>query len=125
MEYFIGAFSKYVDFSGRARRKEYWNFILFYMLISFAVGIVSGVLGTMGMELIARILSVVTMIASLGIIVPSLSIAARRLHDTGLSGWMQLVAIIPVIGWILVIIWMVQDGEGENQYGENPKMIEA
>lgn len=108
MDYFINALKKYADFSGRARRKEYWMFILIYMIIS----VVFSIFG----------LDVISGLVALGLLVPSLSIAARRLHDTGRSGWWQLIVLIPLIGAIVLIIFLAQDGHDENSYGVNPKV---
>lgn len=108
MDYFINALKKYADFSGRARRKEYWMFILIYMIISVVLSIFG--------------LDVISGLVALGLLVPSLSIAARRLHDTGRSGWWQLIVLIPLIGAIVLIIFLAQDGHDENSYGVNPKV---
>ena len=107
MDYFTGALKKYADFTGRARRKEYWMFILIY----FIINIVLAVLG----------LNVISMIVGLALLVPSISVAARRLHDTGRSGWWQLIALIPVIGIIILIVFLAQDSHDANDYGVNPK----
>ncbi|PKG79311.1 DUF805 domain-containing protein [Shewanella sp. Actino-trap-3] len=107
MDYFIGALKKYADFTGRARRKEYWMFILVYMIIN----IVFAVIG----------LDTISAIVSLALLVPSLSIAARRLHDTGRSGWWQLILLIPIIGLIVLIVFLTQDSHDANDYGINPK----
>jgi len=107
MDYFTGAIKKYADFTGRARRTEYWMFILIYMIIN----IVLTVLG----------LDIISMIVGLALLVPSLSIGARRLHDTGRSGWWQLIYLVPLIGLIVMIIFLVQDSHDTNDYGVNPK----
>ncbi len=107
MDYFIGALKKYADFKGRARRKEYWMFVLIYMVIQ----VVFAVLG----------LDLISMLIGLGLLVPSLSIGARRLHDTGRSGWWQLIYLVPLIGLIVMIVFLVQDSHDENDYGVNPK----
>lgn len=111
MEYFIGALKKYADFTGRARRKEYWMFFLFIVIFSVVVGIVDGMLG----------ISVLSLIYGLALLIPSLSIGARRLHDTGRTGWWQLISLIPVIGSIVLIVFYVQDSHDDNDYGANPK----
>lgn len=111
MEYFLGAYKKYADFTGRARRQEYWMFILFYFIVSIILGIVDGVLG----------LQILGLLFSLASLVPSLAIGARRLHDTGRSGWWQLLYLIPLIGLIIMIIFLVQDSHPDNEYGPNPK----
>ena len=107
MDYFIGALKKYADFTGRARRKEYWMFILIY----FVINIILVVLG----------LDIISGLVALGLLVPSISIGARRLHDTGRSGWWQLLGLIPVIGSIVLIVFLAQDGHDANDYGVNPK----
>lgn len=110
--------SKYADFTGRARRSEYWFFILAIFLASVVASILDAILGTnfdSGSGLIGTILS-------LAVLVPQLAAGARRLHDTGRSGWWQLLILIPIIGWIILIVWMATDSKpGENQYGANPK----
>ena len=107
MDYFIGALKKYADFSGRARRKEYWMFVLICTIINI-------ILAVLGMDIIS-------MIFGLAPLVPSISIGARRLHDTGRSGWWQLIYLVPLIGMIVMIVFLVQDSHDENDYGVNPK----
>jgi uncharacterized membrane protein YhaH (DUF805 family) len=107
MDYFIGPLKKYADFNGRARRKEYWIFILIYTVIN-------AVLNALGMD-------VISMIIALVLLVPSVSIAARRLHDTGRTGWWQLIALIPIVGFIILIVFLAQDSHDANDYGANPK----
>ena len=107
MDYFTDALKKYADFTGRTRRKEYWMFILIYLIIN----IVLAVLG----------LDIISMLVGLALLVPSISIAARRLHDTGRTGWWQLIALIPIVGFIILIVFLAQDGHETNDYGVNPK----
>lgn len=107
MDYFIGALKKYADFTGRARRKEYWMFMLIYLIIQV-------VLSVLGLDL-------ALMVLGLGLLVPSLSIGARRLHDTGRSGWWQLIYLVPLIGLIVMIVFLAQDSHDENDYGVSPK----
>ena len=111
MDYFIGALKKYADFTGRARRKEYWMFFLFYIIFYIGTIVIDAVLGT----------GFISIIFSLGLMVPSLSIAARRLHDTGRTGWWQLIVLIPLVGFIILIVFLAQDGHDANNYGINPK----
>lgn len=115
MEYFIDALKKYADFSGRARRKEYWMFVLFYLIFYIVFTVVDTFLGTF----------LLAVIFSLALFVPSISIAARRLHDTGRTGWWQLIALIPLIGAIVLIVFLVQDSHDDNKYGPNPKSTQA
>lgn len=111
MEYFIGALKKYADFTGRARRTEYWMFILFYMIFYIVLGVIDALIGSI----------VLTAIYSLALLIPSISIAARRLHDTSRSGWWQLIILIPLLGIIILIVFLVLDSHDKNKYGENPK----
>ncbi|WP_345852246.1 DUF805 domain-containing protein [Shewanella algae] len=114
MEHFIGAIKKYADFTGRARRTEYWMFTLFYIIFSLVVSAIDYALGT----------TVLGLIYSLGLLLPSIAVAARRLHDTDRSGWWQLLAFIPIIGWIVLLVFYCQDSEvGENRFGSNPKEL--
>jgi len=115
MDYFIGALKKYADFSGRARRTEYWMFFLFYVIFSVVISVVDSLLG----------IGLLSIIFGFAMLVPSLSIGARRLHDTGRSGWWQLLLIIPVIGFIILVVFFVQDSHDENSYGSNPKAVAA
>ena len=104
--------NKYAQFDGRARREEYWMYFLFYILIYIAISVVGYVLH---MKFLATIFS-------LGLLIPTIAVAARRLHDINRSGWWQLLALIPIIGWIIVLIWYMTDSDsGSNQYGPNPK----
>jgi uncharacterized membrane protein YhaH (DUF805 family) len=111
-------FSKYVDFSGRARRSEFWYFFLFSVLVQVVASILDSILGT---DYDTGSGGLVSAIAALALFLPSIAVSARRLHDIGKSGWWQLLAIIPIIGWIMVIIWYCTDSKPDNQYGPNPK----
>jgi uncharacterized membrane protein YhaH (DUF805 family) len=98
--------TKYADFSGRANRPEFWWFILAQVVVSIVLGIASDLL---------------SMLFSLGVLVPTLAAGARRLHDIGKTGWLQLLGFIPVLGWILLIYWFAQPGvAGANAYGSAP-----
>ncbi len=103
----------YANFSGRARRAEFWYFALFNFLISIGLTILDGVLGTNG---------VIGGIYSLAVLIPSIAVGARRLHDTGRSGWWQLIAFVPIIGVIVLLVFLVQAGSFDrNEYGPSPK----
>ena len=91
-------FKKYADFTGRASRSEFWWFMLFLFLVSAGASMIS---------------QIVSGLFSLATLVPSLAAGARRLHDTNRSGWLQLLWIVPVIGWIIVIVFLVQETKGE------------
>tara|TARA_B100000929_G_scaffold49662_1_gene36106 strand:- start:671 stop:1075 length:405 start_codon:yes stop_codon:yes gene_type:complete len=122
MEWYIKVINSYSDFNGRARRKEYWMFTLWNIifallasLLDYSFGIVYPLVGY-GPLYIAY---------ALFVLVPGIAVAVRRLHDTGKSGWMYLVAFIPIAGWIWLLILFVTEGnEGNNAYGEDPKQFE-
>ncbi len=117
MEWYIEVLKKYAVFSGRARRKEYWMFFLFNVIITFVLGIVEWILGSSG---------IIGTLYSLAILVPSIAVSVRRLHDTERSGWWLLIGLIPLIGTIVLFIFMIQEGKyGENAYGSNPKLATA
>ena len=99
-------FQKYADFNGRAKRPEYWWFALFCFITPILLGVIGDTL---------------SMAFSLVTLLPSLAVGSRRLHDTNKSGWFQLLLLIPVLGWIPLIIFLAQEGEAQaNQYGESP-----
>ncbi len=110
--------SQYADFSGRARRSEYWYFALVNIIISFVLGLVDSIIGTTS----SGGFGILGGIYSLAILVPSIAVGVRRLHDTGRSGWWLLIGLIPIIGAIVLLVFVVQDSQpGSNQWGPNPK----
>ncbi|MDR1730452.1 MAG: DUF805 domain-containing protein [Prevotellaceae bacterium] len=114
MEWFLKVLRQYADFEGRARRKEFWMFTLFYCIFNVVAGIIDGLLGFR--------VGIFGGILALGLLIPSLAVSVRRLHDIGKSGWWLFLLLIPVIGWIIIFVWDCQDSQpGENQYGPNPK----
>lgn len=115
MNWYIDAMKKYSDFSGRARRKEYWFFVLFNIIIGITLGFIGGVTGSSLIQLLSGLYS-------LAVIVPGIAVSVRRLHDTGRSGWLLLLSLIPLIGALILIVFMVQDSMPlQNSYGPNPK----
>lgn len=115
MNWYLKVLKNYAGFSGRAQRTEYWMFCLFNILIAIALGVIEGLIGTMG---------VISIIYNLAIIIPSLAVFVRRLHDTNRSGWWFFIALVPIIGAIVLLIFLVQDSQpGDNQYGPNPKTL--
>ena len=106
--------TQYAGFSGRARRSEFWFFYLFTFLVGVVAGIVDTVLGTG---------SIVAGIAALALVVPSLAAGARRLHDTGRSGWWLLISLVPVLGFIVLVVFYVQDSQPANEHGPSPKQL--
>ena len=108
-------FENYANFSGRARRAEYWwTYLINLVALLVIAGVSVAVLGEAGL--------VVYVLAALAIVVPQLAVGIRRLHDTGKSGWYLLVAFVPFVGGIILIVFLATDGErGPNQYGPSPK----
>ncbi|MEX0893611.1 MAG: DUF805 domain-containing protein [Gemmatimonadota bacterium] len=119
MGWYLKVLRDYATFSGRARRKEYWMFALINALIMIGLMAVDLVFGFYDAELGMGILSGIYVLA---IIVPSIAVSVRRLHDVGRSGWWFLITFIPLIGQLVLLYWTVKDSqEGSNAYGANPK----
>lgn len=107
---------KYAEFDGRSQRAEYWYFFLLNILISIALSIVGNMLD----------LKIIGSIYSLAVFIPSIAVGVRRLHDIGKSGWMILISLIPLIGWIwLIVLFATDSTPGANEYGPNPKETPA
>lgn len=119
MFWFIEVLKRAFDFSGRSRRKEYWMYSLFYFIIVIILGFLEDVFGVVVDEI-----GILTGLIGLILIIPSLSVLFRRLHDTGRSAWWILIGLIPLIGAIVLLIFTLLDSEpGSNKYGPNPKTI--
>lgn len=123
MNWYLEVLKKYAVFSGRARRKEYWFFILFNIIISIVLAVIDGVTGSFSAE---EGMGLLGGIYSLAVLIPSIAVSVRRLHDTERSGWWLLIALVPLIGAIVLLVFMAQDSKpGQNQYGANPKEATA
>jgi uncharacterized membrane protein YhaH (DUF805 family) len=119
MNWYLEVLKKYAVFSGRARRKEYWMFFLFNLIITFVLILIDSLMGTISPQ---SGLGLLSGLYSLAVLIPSIAVTIRRLHDTGRSGWWILISLVPVLGGIVLLIFMVLDSEpGANQYGPNPK----
>lgn len=119
MNWFLIALKKYATFSGRAQRAEYWYYFLFYVLLVVSVSIVDAMTGSYSS---ASGMGMLGMLLTVGLLIPSLAVGVRRLHDTGRSGWWLLLAFIPVVGAIVLLVFAVQDSSpGDNAYGPCPK----
>ncbi|WP_066053930.1 DUF805 domain-containing protein [Robertmurraya korlensis] len=113
MQWYLKVLKNYVGFQGRARRKEYWMFFLFNFLITILLSIIESMLGLGG---------ILSALYGLAVLLPSIAVSVRRLHDIGRSGWWMLLSLIPVIGLIVLLVFAVLDSQpGENKYGPNPK----
>ncbi|HHQ5452489.1 DUF805 domain-containing protein [Aeromonas veronii] len=114
MNWYISVLKQYAVFSGRARRTEYWMFVLCNVIVMLLLGMVDKLIGGDN-ELISSIYS-------LAVLLPSLAVAARRLHDTDRSAWWLLLGLIPIIGTLVLIYFMVCNGQkGPNRFGDDPK----
>ena len=114
MEWYLKVPRQYVDFAGRARRKEYWMFTLVSVIISLVLAILDNVLR----------IGILGLLYSLAVVLPSLAVGVRRLHDTGRSGWWLLISLIPLIGAIVLVVFFATDGEPQpNAYGPDPKAV--
>lgn len=120
MNWYLKVLRQYGDFKGRARRMEYWMFVLFNVFISIILLIIDNLVGIAFKDIDYGPLYLTY---CLFIVMPSLAVAVRRLHDSGRSGWWILISLIPFLGgiWLLVLLLMDSD-PGDNKYGPNPKI---
>jgi len=103
-------FTKYADFNGRAARSEYWWYTLFIIIASV---------------LLSNVSDTVSLLFGLATLLPSIAVAARRLHDTNRSGWLQLLALIPILGWLVLLYFLVQEAQEPNRFGAAPLLEPA
>jgi len=119
MNWYLVALKKYAVFAGRARRKEFWFFTLFNVLIAVALAIIDMFTGTFDEDVGLGLLSG---LYALALIVPSIAVTVRRLHDTDRSGWWYLLVLVPLIGGLVILVFMLLDSTpGSNRFGPNPK----
>lgn len=115
MQWYLKVLQNYVGFSGRARRTEFWMFVLFNFLAGIVLGILDSILGT------DRLLGG---LYSLAILLPTLALWSRRLHDTGKSALWLLIGLVPLVGIVVLLVFACLDSDpGDNQYGPNPKAV--
>lgn len=114
---YIEVIQKYAVFDGRAKRTEFWLFILIHVIISIILSVLDAViLGSTFGEI-----QILPTLYGLAVLVPSLAVGCRRLHDSGKSGWLQLIYLIPLIGWIIMIVLFVLPSGDDNKYGPRPE----
>ena len=119
MSWYLEVLKKYAVFNGRARRKEYWFFFLFSIIITIVLSIIDVAAGSFDAK---TGLGLFTGIYTLAVLIPSSAVSVRRLHDTDRSGWWLLISLIPIIGGLVILVFVVLDSDpAENQYGPNPK----
>lgn len=116
MNFYLQAFKRYADFSGRSRRSEYWYFVLFNFLMSIL---------TLCVDFISGI-PIFTLLYLLASFIPAFALIARRLHDIGKSAWWYFIVLVPVAGIIVLFVFLITDSQpGRNQWGEDPKLFSA
>jgi uncharacterized membrane protein YhaH (DUF805 family) len=119
MSWYLEALKKYAVFGGRSRRKEYWYFVLFSLIVSLVLSAIDALLGTFSSSTNVGLLGG---IYGLAIIIPSIAVSVRRLHDIDRTGWWLLISLVPVIGTIVLLVFAALEGTpGENRFGPNPK----
>ena len=121
MGWYLIAVKNYAGFSGRARRKEYWMFALFNFIFTIIFALLDILIYSISD---GNLLGMFTGAYSLGILIPSIAVTFRRLHDTGRSGWWLLINFVPMIGTLIYLFILFLDSQpGENEYGPSPKSI--
>jgi len=126
MNWYLQVLKKYAVLRGRARRKEYWMFHLFNFIIALVLVIIASIISFAIKIDPSEFVDGLLTLYSLAVLLPGLAVAVRRLHDTGRSGLWLLILLVPIIGALVLLVFVVQDSQpGENQYGPNPKGIVA
>ena len=116
------ALKKYAVFSGRSRRKEFWLFMLLYIIVIVVAGVIDGVMGTLDVE---GGIGVFSGIVSLGLLIPSIAVSVRRLHDRNLRGWWLLVYFTGIGAIVIIIFFCMRGTVGENRFGDDPLALET
>ena len=133
MSWYVKVLKQYVDFSGRARRREYWMFVLINVVILIVLSLIDTLLGTGGFRVTsgggsfyaANSLGLLSGLYTLAVLLPSIAVTVRRLHDTDRTGWWILLGFIPIIGGIVLLVFYVLEGtRGPNRFGPDPKTVE-
>ena len=119
MDWYLKCLKQFANFSGRARRKEYWMFVLFNLIFYIVLVFLDVALGWWSQEIGAGVLGT---IYGLAVVIPGLAVSVRRLHDIGKSGWNLFWSLIPIVGPVLLLIWFCKEGEHmNNNWGPDPK----
>ena len=123
MNWYLKCLKQYIDFWGRARRKEYWMFTLWNIVITMFLAALAAIGTEIGSDSsVSYIPMVLYLLYGLFILIPSFTVSVRRLHDIGKSGWWILISLIPVIGGIILLVWYCTEGQRcENEWGPDPK----
>ncbi|HEX4036864.1 MAG TPA: DUF805 domain-containing protein [Acidobacteriaceae bacterium] len=124
MEWYRMALQKYAQFDGRSRRMEYWMFALINAVIYFVLYAAGFAAILAGQKFIGLLLFVLCGVYALATIIPGIAVSIRRLHDTNKSGWLILICLVPLVGGIILLVFMAIEGNpGPNLYGPNPKQF--
>ena len=128
MEWMLMPLKRYAEFSGRSRRKEYWMFILFEIILFAVVGLVAGMLfgfgdpGDPATGALGGAVLILFVLLGLALFIPALAVTVRRFHDQDKSGWFVLLTFIPYLGSLILIVFMCLEGtKGPNRFGPDPK----
>jgi uncharacterized membrane protein YhaH (DUF805 family) len=127
MQWYLKALKQYADFHGRARRTEFWMFVLVNVVISIVLGIVDTAAGTADAFAAGGMASyspgILGTIYGLAVLIPSIAVTVRRLHDTDRSGWWFFIQLIPIVGGIVILVFACLEGtRGPNRFGADPKL---
>jgi len=122
MNWYLAVLKKYAEFSGRARRKEYWMFFLFNLIIWIVLIFLDSTFGTMNAQ---YGIGMLTALYALATLLPNIGVTIRRLHDTDRSGWWILLALIPLVGIVLLVFMCLEGTRGDNRFGPDPKAAGA
>lgn len=121
MEWMLMPLQRYAQFSGRSRRKEYWMFVLLAFLLGIVAGVIDAVLGLNTM--VAGLYGPLSLLLGLALLIPSIAVGVRRLHDTDRSGWWLLIGLVPFLGALILLIFYLMEGtKGDNRFGPDPKL---
>jgi uncharacterized membrane protein YhaH (DUF805 family) len=122
MSWYLEALKKYAEFSGRSRRKEYWYFVVFNLIVFVVLAGIDALLGTFSS---ASGVGLLSGIYGLAVLIPSLTVTVRRLHDINLTGWWILIGLVPLIGAIVLFVFAMLPGvPSNNRYGQTRKRLQ-
>ena len=120
LDWMTMALKRYSDFSGRSRRMEFWMFVVLNIIVNVIASVVDSILGMSGM--VAGLYGPLTLLAMLVLLIPGIAVSIRRLHDQDKSGWFVLLAFIPILGGLVLLVFMFLEGtKGGNKFGPDPK----
>ena len=121
MSWYLEALKKYAVFGGRARRMEYWYFVLFNIIVAIVLSLVDRLIGTF---FAGQNIGLLSGLYGLAVLIPSLAVTVRRLHDIDRTGWWILINLIPLVGTIVLLVFALTPGTpGSNRFGPDPKQV--